>query len=80
MKRIEILAEVLKPEEKELSILKRYFTSDCVSPKNCIEAMKIAMKQSFEAGQQSACGVGLNEWHRIKTFDDWFNKLEGGKK
>ena len=74
----QILVEVNFPDEKP-------FEDMYVGTTNAIaEAMKIAMKQAFEAGyevgrEQENDIMNYREKEHYPDFDDYFNKLEGGK-
>lgn len=75
--RIEILSEVLgcSPE-----FVERY-VKGMVSVKDVLEAMKIAMRQAWIAGFNDS---SFSHYHGFlqqsdEGFEDWFNKLEGGK-
>jgi len=74
-KSIEILADVLATEEtgKTISVLKRNYHNDSISPGKCIEAMKIFGKQCFDAAK-------LRHWATdadiYTNFDEYIKELE----
>jgi len=81
---IEILADVLATEEtgKTVSVLKRNYHNDSISPGKCIEAMKIFGRQCFAAGMDKGASL-IEEVCTGKkvapNYDDYINELEETK-